>query len=243
MNINKYQFRYLSGSLDSVVYGYLFRGVFLSQGLNILNIVPSVLFVYGVYLLLLQILNNSNNNFKFSHFVYICTSLVVAWYLITFVRGFSFDFKLLFTLFGNPYVGGLFWLLPFCIYIGKQPGVLQSLLPSIKKHAIIGLSITTISVINIFIFKGVYQYSSEGTFLSRELAFTGVELLYGAPIALLTGIEKSSSMKMFYRVCLLFTLLGAIATNQRFYIAIALLYIVLDLIIGRSQNFQQYLKD
>ena len=71
MNINKYQFRYLSGSLDSVVYGYLFRGVFLSQGLNILNIVPSVLFVYGVYLLLLQILNNSNNNFKFSHFVYI----------------------------------------------------------------------------------------------------------------------------------------------------------------------------
>ena len=233
-NINKKKFRYLSASLDLIVYAYVLNGVFPSDGLTIENIVPSALFIYGAFLLLLQILNNSTLTFKLNRTVSFFISLVVAYGLLTFLRGLSFNFSELFTLFGNPYVGGLIWLLPFCIYIGKQPGVIQSLLPSFKKHAIIGLVITGIGVVEVFILRK--SYISQNALLTKELAFTGIKLLYGAPIVLLTGLATSFNSKLFYRACLLFTLLGALATEQRFYVALSSFYIVLDLIIGDSSS-------
>lgn len=239
-NIDRKKFRYLSASLDIIVYAYVIRGVFPSDGLTIANIVPSALFVYGAFLLLLQILNNSTLAFKFNRTVSFFISLVVAYSLLTFLRGLSFNFTDLFALFGNPYVGGLIWLLPFCVFIGKQPGVIQSLLPSFKKHAIIGLVITGIGVVEVFILKK--SYISQNAFLTKELAFTGVRLLYGAPIVLFTGLAPSFNSKLFYRGCLLFTLLAALATKQRFYVALSSLYIVIDLIIGDSSNRKAVIK-
>ena len=233
-NINKKKFRYLSASLDLIVYAYVLKGVFPSEGLTIANIIPSALFIYGAFLLLLQILNNSTLTFKFNRTVSFFISLVVAYGLLTFLRGLSFNFSELFTLFGNPYVGGLIWLLPFCVYIGKQPGVIQSLLPSFKKHAIIGLVITGIGVVEVFILRK--SYISQNALLTKELAFTGLKLLYGAPIVLLTRLAPSFNSILFYRACLLFTLLGALATEQRFYVALSSFYIVLDLIIGDSSS-------
>lgn len=233
-NSCKHRFRYLTGSLDSIVYGYIITGIFPSDGLSIINIVSSILFLYGVYLLLLQIINNSKNSFKLDRIVYAFVFFVVSYSLFTFLRGASFNLVKLLTLLGNPNVGGLFWLLPFCIYIGKQPGVFQSLLPSFKKHAIIGLVITSFTILEVFIFKR--SYVAENAFFSRQMSYTGVELLYGAPIVLLTGIAPSFNLKLFYRVCLVFTLFGALASSQRFYVMLSAIYIALDLVIGRSKN-------
>ncbi len=202
LNNSASNFRFLARALDLIVIAYIFRAIFPSEGFSILNIIPSLLFFYSAILIVLQASSYSKISYKFNNLNYIVCTVFISYCLLTILRALSFEPKFLFTLFFNPNIGGIFWLMPLGLIIGRQHGVLPSLLPCFKRHSIIGLIIIVLALFDAFIITRSSIVNPTFSFIPIELASVGRSLLYVSPIVLFTGLDSSSKSVTFYRICL-----------------------------------------
>jgi hypothetical protein len=82
---------------------------------------------------------------------------------------------------GNPEIGGVVWLLPLIAYLGRQPGLIESLYPTFRTHVYIGILFAAFTV---------YELTAAGVAPRDSVGKAGLLLLYPAPFLLLANLAS-----------------------------------------------------
>jgi len=191
------------------------QGAFPSNGLSAIKIAVSLILLCSICCFALDVLVTRATPIsdKSSYFL---LTMLMAWLTLTILRGFSLDSEKLFTLVANPLLGGIVWLLPLGILIGRRPGSLQALMPTFRMHTVVGVLLAAWAIIDIRIIGNTdrfyfFQYS--------------LFLLYAAPIVLLTGIGKPGDAPL-YIFSLLMEAGAHLALSNRAPFALALVFLL-----------------
>jgi hypothetical protein len=204
---------------------------FSSQGLSLIKVGISLLLLTAVSCFALEVFSGlaKRRRGRFDPISRVLLGLLFFLCLITILRGLTTDTGRLFTLLANPEIGGLVWLLPFAVYMGRQPGVLPALLPAFRWHAIIGMALGAWTI---------YEVALGGVSPRESAAQAGLLLLYAAPFVLLTGVGNRSDRRIY-------TAGLALAAVAHFYLinraglVISLGVLLLSLALGRVRGGQK----
>jgi len=207
---------------------WIFNAFFPAQGLIAGKVIVSISLLLAVLMFAVQIVNNlsSTRMLKINLRAKIILFLLFFWSLVTIVRGLTVDVGRLFTLVANPEIGGLVWLLPFALYIGRQPGVLQALIPVLRLHAMIGLPLVIWSIAEVWALNVLPKDSP---------AKVGLVLLYAAPIVLLTGIGSRRD-RWLYVFCLIMAAAAHIVLSNRAGFAMSLGFLIIYFALGKARK-------
>ena len=208
---------------------WVLNSFFPSQGLSLIKVGTSLVLLTAVLCFALQILNSSakKDRGKFDHISKIVLGLLFVWCLVTFIRGFTAtDTGRFFTLLANPEIGGLVWLLPFAVHLGRQPSALLALLPAFRWHAIVGIALVVWSI---------YEVALGGVSPKESAAKVGLLLLYAAPFVLLTGVGSRWDFWL-YMPALALAAVANFYLGNRASLAMFLGVLLLSLALGRVRG-------
>ena len=207
---------------------WILNSFFPLQGLSIEKVVISLVLLGSVMCFVLQIIKQKEQR-KLDRISTVLLGALFFWCLFTIARGVTSDSGRLFTLVANPEVGGLVWLLPFAVYIGRQPGILQALLPTFRTHAVIGLGLVVLTIASVIILDAT----------PRELPVkVGLILFYAAPLVLLTGIGNQFD-RWLNLVGLGLSAFAHYLLVNRADFALAIVVLMLALAFGRVRDFRR----
>jgi hypothetical protein len=198
--------RYATAGFHALVAYWILNSFVPSQGVTVEKIGVSLFLLVAVACFGLQIVNKGKiERNRIDPVSTLLLLLLFAWGLITIIRGFTSNTDQLLTLLAHPDIGGLVWLMPFAIYIGRQRGVVQALLPTFKLHALIGMSLVAWTI---------YEVKFLGKLPAESSAAVGLLLLYAAPFVLLTGIAPRWERRMYLVAMTLATIANYYLSNR-----------------------------
>lgn len=207
---------------------WILNAFFPSRGFSVTKVSVSLLLLASVSCFAIHIFAGVTRRGaeRFGLISRVLLGLLFFWCMITILRGLTSDTGRLFTLLANPEIGGLVWLLPFAVYMGRQPGVLPALLPSFRLHATIGMIFTAATI---------YEVGFAGVSPRDSNAQAGLLLIYAAPFALLTGIGTQSDRRI-YAAGLAMAAVAHFILGNRASFAMALGILLLSLAFGRVRR-------
>jgi len=227
------KFRFLAVGFHLLAAYWLLSAFFPSQGLTVANITVSALLPLSAFCLALEIFLTGRNlcDGRFGRLSAVLIALLLVWGVVTILRALpGADMSRLFTLLGNPYVGGLAWLLPGVAYISRRPGCINALMPVFRVHTLIGTVLVIWSIIDFALLKML-----PGDITPQ----VGFALLYAAPFVLLTGLGGRLE-RIFYFLCLsLGLVMQYLLFIHRSAIASILGVLLLSIALGRVRDVRR----
>lgn len=225
------RYRFLVVGFHLLATFWVLNAFFPAQGPTVEKIGISALLLLAVLCFVMQIIFGSARSrpTKFDSTSSLLLTLLFAWCLLTIVRGFESDVGRIFTLLANPEIGGLVWLLPFAVFIGKQPGVLLTLLPAFRLHAVVGMVLVAWTIMEV----GFADVLPRDSFSK-----VGLILLYAAPVVLLTGIGGRLD-RWLYISGLGLSAIAHYLLSARAGFAMSVLVLMLALALGRVRDFRR----
>ena len=227
-------FRFLAVGFHLLAAFWVLSAFFPSEGLTLENVTVSALLLLSVLCLALQVLlegRESREEGRFDRLSLFLILLLLAWGLVTIFRALpGAGMSRLLTLLANPYIGGVVWLLPGAVYIGRRPGCIDALMPVFRAHTIIGIVLVIWSMVEF-----VFLRMPLGAITSQ----VGFALLYPAPFVLLTGLGGRFE-RIFYFSCLSLALVvQCLLFVHRSLIASILGVLILSAALGRVRDVRR----
>ncbi len=121
------------------------------DGLNLENIAFAAWFVLTVYYLSKSFVLLYRQSIKrLMPASQIIFSLIILWWCITSIRGFTTDFNTFSTWISHPAIGGLPWFLPLALLYGINRDNIIMLYPTFYRHVIIGSALTLLVTLALY---------------------------------------------------------------------------------------------
>lgn len=224
------RFRFARYGLNFLTVYWVLRFFLRPDGINAENILTSLFLVSAFIAFYLQISLGFRRKDAVFPFYGVTRLLVYFLFIIcvvAFARGLTFDLSRLMTLFVNPVVGGTVWLLPMAILIGTQKGVVESLMPTFRHHAMAGF---IFSIIGFILLSLGYEDS-----MFMASASSAHMLLYAAPFVLLAGLgnRKYRRIFVFGLVSMMFLHLQLVSRTS---FVVSLLVLVFVFSVGNTRS-------
>jgi hypothetical protein len=213
--------------------------IFPSVGFSIQKLAISTLLLGSIGLLAMEIHSVSNirgqakTNFFGRCFVY----LIVSWFLIAFIRGIEGDSGRLMTLIANPNVGGIVWLVPLALFIGRFPPALSALYPVFRLHTILAIIASLCLAVTAAVTGPNFNVGS----LNFIIGAVALELNYAAPLLLLAGMGTRAD-RYLYALAIIVWVLVSNYIGVRVNVALGIGYLIISFALGRSITFWSILR-
>ncbi len=206
---------------------WVLRKVIMPDGVSVLNIALGLLLIVATFSLFLGGgRRNQISSVKLYPAPKLLLWLLVLWFLVTVVRGFTTEHSRFITWAINPEVGALVWLSPLAILIGLNQKLFLSLLPVFYKHAVSGLLIALCVLLALL------------ADIELENSVVGVArfLFYGVFFLLLSGWGTQRQKRILF-ICALAWLIVGIVIQSRTAVVMVGILTVYTLFITRSNRF------
>lgn len=154
---------------------------------------------------------------------------LILWGFIQCLISLQFNFDKILTLFFNPWIGGMIWLMPLVLFFGADNRLFDHLNDIFKKHLKIGILLSAP-------FLALFYYQPSDKNLDFLLGFN--TLFYAAPFLLICGGKAEKFKKVSYLALLISTIIYY-ADGNRFFIIFNICFSLIALISGKSENKSQ----
>lgn len=167
--------KFVIAGFNFLVLFWILYSFFPSNGFTLEKVGISALLILSVAFFALEILSSLKSRVidSFVGFPKLILIGFLIWCVITISRGALNVSDNFLTLLAHPEIGGLVWLLPFLVFIGRKPGLIKNLLPTFYYHSVIGVACIVILLIS----GGGFGFGN-----NKSPFAVGLMLIYAAPL-------------------------------------------------------------